>query len=75
MLVGLVICGIATPRSTSFSSMPPSSDHEGSRELPLDLYGNEVGPAVERYRVDLLGDWYEEHSPDTEVPKLPPPQG
>ena len=46
-----------------------------SRELPVDLYGNEVGEAVARYKVDFTGDWYEEHSPDTEVPKLTPPKG
>jgi hypothetical protein len=77
-LIGLVVCGVAVPRTTSFSSILPSSAEEGSpssREFPIDLYGNEVSQAVERYQVDLLGEWYEEHSPDTEVPTLPPPQG
>jgi hypothetical protein len=77
-LVGLVICGLAAPRTASFSSILPSSNQESSlspRELPIDLYGNEVQRAVERYSIDPLGEWYEEHSPDTEVPKLPPPQG
>jgi hypothetical protein len=77
-VVGLVICGIAAPRTTPFSPKLPWSDNEAalsSRELPVDLYGNEVRPAVESYREDFLGEWYEEHSPDTEVPKLPPPQG
>ena len=77
-LVGLVIYGIAVPRSTAFSSILPSPAEEvspASREVPIDLYGNEVSQAVERYQVDLLGEWYEEHSPDTEVPTLLPPQG
>ena len=76
-LVGLVIFGVAAPRTASFSSILPSAADLKlpSSEHPLDLYGNEVRQAVERYKVDALGEWYEEHSPDTEVPKLPPPQG
>jgi hypothetical protein len=77
-LGGVVLCGFAAPRTASFSSILPSSDQESSvspRELSIDLYGNEVSQAVERYKVDFLGEWYEEHSPDTEVPKLSPPQG
>jgi hypothetical protein len=38
-----------------------------------DLYGNEVERAVGGYRVDLRGDLYEEHNPDTAVLKLGPP--
>lgn len=77
-LVGLVIFGVAAPRTASFSSIlrPAEEDLKlPSSEVPLDLYGNEVRQAVERYKVDALGEWYEEHSPDTEVPKLAPPQG
>jgi hypothetical protein len=76
--VGLVLCAVAAPRSTSFSSIRPEAEREAtmpSRELPIDLYGNDVGEAVARYKVDFTGDWYEEHSPDTEVPKLKPPNG
>ena len=38
-----------------------------------DIYGNEVQRAVGGYRVDLRGDLYEEHNPDTAVLKLGPP--
>jgi len=41
----------------------------------IDVFGNEVDEAVGDYRVDVRGDLYERHSPDTEVPKLPPPIG
>ena len=78
MLVGLVLCGVTAPRSTIFSSIRTTSESEATvptRELPVDLYGNEVREAVARYKVDFTGDWYEEHSPDTEVPKLTPPKG
>jgi len=41
----------------------------------IDVFGNEVDEAVGDYRVDVRGDLYERHSPDTEVPKLRPPIG
>jgi hypothetical protein len=38
-----------------------------------DLYGNRVERAVGGYRVDVRGDLYEEHNPDTAVLELGPP--
>ena len=38
-----------------------------------DLYGNQVERAIGGYRVDLRGELYEEHNPDTAVLKLGPP--
>jgi hypothetical protein len=38
-----------------------------------DLYGNWVERAVSGYRVDVRGDLYEEHNPDTAVLELGPP--
>ena len=38
-----------------------------------DLYGNRVERAVSGYRVDVRGDLYEEHNPDTAVLELGPP--
>jgi hypothetical protein len=40
----------------------------------VDFYGNEVSPAVARYKVDPNGVLYEEHSPQTEVPRLGSPK-
>ena len=40
----------------------------------VDLYGNEVNAAVATYRLDRTGALYELHSPQTEVPQLPPPK-
>lgn len=34
----------------------------------LDLYGNDVSPAVATYSFDALGSPYEVHSPQTELP-------
>jgi hypothetical protein len=45
------------------------------RDTSLDFNGNEVRRAIARYKVDPLGAVYEEHSPDTEVPRLGSPKG
>lgn len=39
----------------------------------VDLYGNRVERAVGGYRVDVRGELYEEHNPDTAVLELGPP--
>jgi hypothetical protein len=39
----------------------------------LDDYGNEVEIAIGDYRIDPGGEIYENHSPDTAVPRLAPP--
>lgn len=43
-------------------------------EAIIDLYGNEVSPAVATYSFDALGSLYEVHSPQTELPKLGSPK-
>jgi len=40
----------------------------------LDAYGNEVTEAVATYKLDASGAMYEEHSPQTEVPRLGSPK-
>jgi hypothetical protein len=42
-------------------------------EPRMDLYGNEVEDAVGDYRIDVRGDIYERHSPETEVTQLAAP--
>ena len=39
----------------------------------LDLRGNEISRPVARYRLDDTGTLYEEHSPQTELPRLKQP--
>jgi hypothetical protein len=46
----------------------------GGRESSMDLYGNEVTEAVAKYLLDSKGAVYEEHSPQTEVPRLAAPK-
>jgi hypothetical protein len=40
----------------------------------IDAFGNEVTQAVATYKIDSTGDLYEEHSPQTEVPRLGSPK-
>jgi hypothetical protein len=46
-----------------------------ARDASVDLTGNAVRQAIARYKVDPTGALYEEHSPDTEVPRLGSPKG
>ena len=39
----------------------------------VDLRGNEISRPVARYRLDDTGALYEEHSPQTELPRLKQP--
>ena len=50
--------------------MARDNDFEPSK---VDVLGNEVDDAVGDYRVDIRGDIYERHSPETEVARLKPP--
>ena len=40
----------------------------------VDLNGNEIDDAVGDYRVDLRGEMYERHAPDTALPHLGEPR-
>jgi hypothetical protein len=45
-----------------------------SAEPRVDVNGNEIDDAVSDYRVDREGALYERHAPDTELPRLDPPE-
>jgi hypothetical protein len=51
----------------------PRVESGSSLEPRVDLLGNEIEDAVADYRIDLGGDVYERHSPETAVPKLGSP--
>lgn len=51
----------------------PRMEHGDPADPRTDLFGNEVEEALADYRIDLRGDVYERHSPDTAVPRLGPP--
>lgn len=74
-LVAVAVCGIA-PHSAAFPLVRGSGTAESDpRDASVDLNGNEVRQAIARYKVDPTGALYEEHSPDTEVPRLGSPKG
>jgi hypothetical protein len=77
-LGAVTVSGLAAPHSATFSSIRPMSRDEIAltpSDDPLDFIGNEVRRAIARYKVDPTGELYEEHSPDTEVPRLGSPKG
>jgi len=76
-VAGVTVCGIAVPQTSTFFSILRASENEITtpREHPIDFNGNEVRHAIARYKVDPTGALYEEHSGDTEVPRLRPPKG
>ena len=65
----------AQPMSTAGGGVTaaPRVESGNSLEPRLDLLGNEVEDAVADYRIDLGGDVYERHSPETAVPRLGSP--
>ena len=50
-----------------------SVEQNVSPDPRVDLLGNEIEDAVADYRIDLGGDVYETHSPDTAVARLGSP--
>ena len=75
----LVSSGIWTVTVTSSPILMPSdyldtpAVSEDTGPL-LDLFGNEIETAVGDYRVDVLGELYERHAPDTAIAKLGVPE-
>ena len=76
-LIAVAICGIAAPHSAAFPLVRATDGLVESepRDASVDLNGNEVRQAIAHYKVDPTGALYEEHSPDTEVPRLGSPKG
>jgi hypothetical protein len=77
-LGGVTVSGLATPHSATFSLIRRESHGEIAitpEDAPVDFNGNEVKQAIARYKVDPAGALYEEHSPDTELPRLGSPKG
>ena len=75
--VAAIGAGHSATQSRAFRSGQHAADDTttDSRDATVDFNGNEVRRAVARYKVDPLGALYEEHSPDTEVPRLGSPKG
>ena len=59
----------------AFPSLPPAPlAVEDEPVSDYDLRGNEILRPVERYSIDHRGTLYELHSPQTEIPRLGPPE-
>ena len=52
----------------------PRDDTGEDMDANIDFYGNDVSSAVATYSLDALGSLYEEHSPQTELPRLGSPK-
>ena len=55
-------------------SLPQSHDLLADGKPVVDLYGNEILPAIGRYAVDRDGAMYEEHAPNIALPALLDPE-
>jgi hypothetical protein len=76
-LLTLSACtGAAAPRTPA--GVTPARSHEKivatEPAAAVDFYGNQVSPAIARYKIDAAGALYEEHSPETELPRLGSPK-
>lgn len=65
----------STPLPDEYLAEPPMLMRL-TEEVPeqVDLRGNGIVRPVERYGIDHRGSLYELHSPETELPQLPPPE-
>jgi len=66
----------STPLPEGYLAEPPPLTLRPAEQVPeqIDLRGNEIVRPVERYGIDQSGALYELHSPETELPQLPPPE-
>jgi len=73
-----IAASMPTPPTPLEPIAPPdaalSNDASEDQDAIIDLYGNDVAPAVATYSLDALGSLYEEHSPQTELPRLGSPK-
>ena len=65
---------ISIPLVEDAAAEEATAEADPYRQPEFDLYGNQIDQAVGDYRVDPLGDLYEQHSPDTALLKLAPPE-
>ena len=83
--IALISCSIwtgpvaATPFSasgivptTAVSKPDPLLSPPSGMKPRIDLYGNQIDTAVGDYRIDIRGEIYEHHDPDTAVTSLAP---
>lgn len=75
MTLTLLTCGVALTSTPHLLPQGPRLGVPTPMAPPrTDLRGNDVSDAVATYKLDALGSLYEEHSPNTEIPKLGEPR-
>ena len=76
IIAGVVLISRADTRTVSpIPARSNSVEIVDARDTRRDIYGNEIAPAVADYLVDLYGDMYERHAPDTALPEIGEPEG
>ena len=73
IVAGAWTAGSAQTAADEISESLDVFDGASAPEPRVDLYGNEIEPAVSDYRIDFRGEVYERHAPDVEVTRLAPP--
>jgi hypothetical protein len=66
----------ADARALPYPESPDAFRPLPQRDVPeqlLDMYGNEVAPAISEYLTDGAGSLYELHAPQVEIPRLASP--
>ena len=70
----VTLLGLVTPARAPEAPPPTFQPSARASAANPDLLGNDVRPAVATYTFDPAGILYEEHSPETELPRLGEPQ-
>lgn len=84
VVLTLTLFTVGAARLTTRGTQPPVSSRSARTPVTfvpanhppsaVDLFGNEVSDAVAKYSLDPAGALYEEHSPQTELPRFAAPK-
>jgi FtsZ-interacting cell division protein ZipA len=65
-----VVSAFPDPSTTSVRDGAENDDYSASSAPRLyDMYGNEIEEALGDYRIDVRGEMYERHAPQTALPE------
>ena len=74
VMTAVMLASFAVGSTTATTEVPaPASEPEVWAAPPaaarVDLYGNEIEAAITEYHIDLRGELYERHAPQTALPE------
>jgi hypothetical protein len=73
--VVVIIAGVVMFTRADSASVSVVRDRiSDARDARTDVYGNEILPAVADYMVDVYGEMYERHAPNTALLELTEPE-